>query len=95
MECLLFDQRQGEFGTIYERYTGNYRLPRPMTPEDAHLVGRNRDLWAWFRWNVEVGEYCGGHSVVDSPPSGAVIPIKYVPNINWINVIRPKPDVII
>ena len=64
-----------------------------MTPEDAHLVGHNRDLWAWFRRNVEVGENCGRHSVVDSPPSGAVIPIKYV--LNQINVIRAKPEVVI
>ena len=66
-----------------------------MTPEDAHLVGRNRDLRAWFRCSVEVGEYCGTHSIVDSPPSGAVIPVRYVPKVNWISVIRANPEVIV
>ena len=65
-----------------------------MTPEGVHLVDHDRDLWAWFRWSVEVGENCGRHSGVDSRPSGAVIAIEYVQEVNWISVIRAKLEVV-
>ena len=66
-----------------------------MTLEDAHLVDRNRDLYGWLRWSVEVGKNCTRHSAADSPPSGAVIAVKYTPKVNWISVIRANPKVIV